>query len=102
MDSKETIGVTGPGGLSASASGFLSPLIFAIAMGFGVLIYISHLQALADEAQHLRIETQMGRMADGIDVQNWLLSIPQDRRPRLLKPYGADRFIENDGPTRGR
>lgn len=99
-DNKESVGVTGPAGLSAQATGMLTPILFIMALGFGFTIYVSHLNAMTTQKEHEEIRVQMGRMADGIDVQNWLLSIPPDKRPRLLKPYAANRFIEPEVPQR--
>jgi hypothetical protein len=90
--------VTAPGGFSASASGFLTPVLLIIAIGFALLIYVTNIQAAARQDEHSRIEAQIGRMADGIDVQNWLLSLPQDRRPKLLRPFAAQRFVETEAP----
>ena len=95
LDDKESVGVTGPGGFGATATGVLTPVLFVIALGFGLNAYFAHTEAVAANSAHDRLENQVQRMADGIDVQNWLLSMPQDKRPRLLKPFAADRFIED-------
>lgn len=92
----EQVSLSGPGGLSATARGLLTPLILIIGLGFAVSIYFSNSAAIASKAQHDRLETSIGRMADGIEVNNWLLSMPIERRPRLLKPYSANRYIEDD------
>ncbi len=92
----EEFQVSGPGGIGATARGLITPIILIVGFGFGTLLYFLNDGAAANKAQHTRIEISIDRMADGIEVQNWLLSIPQDKRPRLLRPYSANRFIESE------
>jgi hypothetical protein len=92
----EQVSLSGPGGFGATARGLLTPIILILGLGFGVSIYFFSETAAQARAQHDRIEMMIGRMADGIEVQNWLLSLPQDKRPRLLRPYSANRFIESE------
>jgi hypothetical protein len=90
----ENLHISAPGGFAASARGLLTPIILIIGLGFGISIYFLNNTAAAARMQHDMIENQVSRMADGIEVNNWLLSMPIDKRPRLLKPYSANRFIE--------
>ena len=92
----ETVVVTAPGGFGATARGFLTPIILLLGLGFGVTVYFLNNTAAAAKLQHDRIENTVSRMADGIEVNNWLLSMPPDKRPALKKPLSADRFIKDD------
>lgn len=92
----ETVSVVGPMGLSATARGLLTPIILIVGLGFGVTIYFTSRTASEAMSQHARIETAMARQADAMEVQNWILSLPQDKRPRLIRPLSASRFLEDD------
>lgn len=92
----DEVGLTGPGGFSATASGTLAPIaLIMLAIGAS-MIYLVNAEVARANLAHAEINTHIARMADAEEVRNWLLSIPEKQRPRLLKPFSADRYIEKE------
>ncbi len=89
-----SVGITGPGGFTATATGVLAPIaLVMVAIGV-TMIYLVNAEVARGNLSHQEIQNHISRLADAVEVQNWLQSIPENKRPRLLKPFGADRYLE--------
>jgi len=68
-------------------------MIILVALGLLAIVYIVHTDASSDKEEHRQLANLLATQVEQQEVQNWLLSMPQDRRPQLKKPLGAERYL---------
>lgn len=89
------VSVTGPG-VSATAKGRVATVLLIVGLAVGVVLYAIGARGQVDTKEHDAITNQLSRAADALETRNWLESIPPKDRPRLLKPFSANRYVEDD------
>jgi hypothetical protein len=90
---RDEIGVKLPGGAGGYLKGFNLIMIVLLLGGLALALYVIHLDATADATSHAAIAQNQDRLVNAITVQNWLLSLPAERRPPLPPPCPALRAI---------
>lgn len=68
-------------------------VIVSCLIAFASMGYIIHNDAAADHTAHEAIQSNQRELIEQMEVQNWLLSMPQNRRPALKRPTNAHKYL---------
>jgi hypothetical protein len=83
----------GWGQKSIQARGLGAVIVILAFLFIAIEWYLADAQA----KEHRILGHNQVLLIEALDVQNWLLSMPQDKRPKLKRPVGADRYLLNGG-----
>jgi len=90
---RDEMGFRLPGGAAGYLKGVNLITVVLLIVALALALYVIRVDAMADASAHAAIAYNQDRLVQAITVQNWLLSLPPDRRPKLPPPCAAMQSI---------
>ena len=88
--------IRAPGGWGGKLRGETIAVLVVLIGALALQILVVHWDNQADAAAHAGLARNQRELIEVLEVQNWLLSTPQLKRPRLRRPVAASKYVEED------